>query len=177
MAELTVDLTYGKALYDASVDVGKTEEMYEEGKAILEIFKDNPEFYEFVNSPVISAFKKNDAVRKIFDGKISHEMLNFLCVLMNKGRMRHFEKILNKFGALINTNNGFTMGTLFSVNPPEKEQLEKLEEQTGKLLNKKVKLECKTDKNIIGGVRIYIDGKVIDATIKKRLMDLKETLR
>ena len=39
MAELTVDLTYGTALYEAAKDTGKVELIMKEAEEVLEIFK------------------------------------------------------------------------------------------------------------------------------------------
>ena len=39
MAELAVDLTYGTALMEAAQDVGKQQEILEEGQQIVEILR------------------------------------------------------------------------------------------------------------------------------------------
>lgn len=177
MAELTVDMTYGKALYEVAVDRNKTEAILEDAQGILDIFKAEPEFHEFVCTPVISAAAKKDAVKTIFSGKICDELLNLLFILIDKHRMKEFGGIIRRYKQLINESKGFSTGTIFSVNPLSGEQLETFEQQTGKLIRKSVKLQNKTDSSIIGGVRIFIEGKVIDATIRKRLNDLSESLR
>lgn len=177
MAELTVDLTYGKALFDAATDVNKEDIILDEAQGLLEVFKNEPEFYEFISTPVISAAEKKEAVSKIFSGRICDELLNLLFILIDKRRTKHFSAIIRRYKQLIDQSHGFSIGTLFSVKPLSKEQLTTFEEKTGRLIQKKVKLENKTDSTILGGVRIFIEGKVIDATIRKRLNDLSESLR
>jgi F0F1-type ATP synthase delta subunit len=58
MAELTVDMTYGKALFEAASDMNKEEQILEEALALQEILKENPELLEFIKTPVISAEEK-----------------------------------------------------------------------------------------------------------------------
>ena len=53
MAELTVEITYGKALFEAAKDVGKVDQSLEELKAIAGIVKQEPDCYEFFITPVI----------------------------------------------------------------------------------------------------------------------------
>ena len=77
---------------------------------------------------------------------------------------------------MIDENKGFSLGTIFSIKPLSDGQLESFEKETGKLLRKQVRLENKVDKNLIGGVRIFIEGKVIDASIQRKLMNLRENL-
>lgn len=177
MAELTVDMIYGKALYEAATDMNKTDLILEEAQSLVEIFKNEPEFLEFISTPVISVAKKKKAISSVFIGKISNELINLLFVLIDKGRTRHFGAIIRRYKLLIDENHGFSTGTIFSVKPLSKEQIVSFEDKTGKLIQKKVKLENKTDSTLLGGVRIFIEGKVIDATIRKRLIDLNESLR
>ena len=47
MAELTVDLTYGSALYEAAEDVGKRDEIAKNADWVLEVLRDNPDPSEF----------------------------------------------------------------------------------------------------------------------------------
>ena len=39
-------------------------------------------------------------------------------------------------------------------------------------MKKKVKLENQLDPKLIGGVKILVDGRIIDASIRKRFQDL-----
>ena len=43
MAELTVDLTYGTALYEAAGDVDKRDEIAENADWVLDVFRENPD--------------------------------------------------------------------------------------------------------------------------------------
>jgi len=177
MAELTVDMTYGKALFEAAREVNKTDKIMREAGELSEIFKREKEFFEFLCTPVISASSKKEVVKKIFEGEISSELVNLLYILIDKGRAKHFHRIIKQYRLLLNESHGFTTGVIFSVLPLSAEQLTSFEEKTGKLLQKNVKLENRTDTSIIGGVRIFVEGKVIDATVKKRLSDLAEQLQ
>lgn len=176
MADVTVDMTYGKALFSAAADLGKTDTILEEAAALDELFEQEKEFFEFLCTPVISAAEKKKVIGTVLEDRISPELLHLLYILVDKGRAKHFPRIVRQYRLLINEARGFSMGTVFSVLPLSLEQLAALEEQTGKLLKKKVKLENRTDPHIIGGVRIFIEGKVIDATIKRRLLDLKDRI-
>lgn len=176
MAELTVDMTYGKALFLAAADVNKTELILEEAREILEIFQQNPDFDEFVRTPVISAAEKKQVIRNVFSGKICDELLNLMFILIDKRRAGEFKNIIRQYKKLLDESQGFSIGTIFSAVPLSGEQLAVFEEKTGRLIQKKVKLENKINSSILGGVRIFIEGKVIDATVRKRLNDLRESL-
>ena len=42
-----------------------------------------------------------------------------------------------------------------------------------KHLGHRVELDCSVDKSLIGGVKVTVDGKVIDGSVKQRLHELK----
>lgn len=176
MADVTVDMTYGKALYSAAKDLDRVQEMLAEAEELSELLEKESQFFEFMCTPVISAKEKKDVVSKVFKDQLSQELQNFLFILIDKGRVRHYHRIVRQYRHILHESEGFSAGTIFSVLSLTPEQIESFEEQTGKLLKKRVKLENKIDRKLIGGVRIFIEGKVIDASIKGRLNTLKETI-
>lgn len=173
MAELTVDLTYGNALYMAAKELGKVVPILEESAELLALLENEPDLLAFLNTPAISAREKKAVILKIFDGKLCDELLNLLCILIDKGRTRHFARIIGTYKDLLHKEAGFSYGEILSVKPLSAERLVKFEEEVGKLLGSKVKLENKVDVGLIGGIKVYVDGKVIDASVKGRLKDLR----
>jgi ATP synthase F1 delta subunit len=103
-------------------------------------------------------------------------MINFLLVLIDKGRVGHLRRIVREYELLLHESLGFSKGVIYSVVPLSEAQLASFEEKTGNLIGKKVKLDNRIDQNLIGGVRIFVEGRLIDASVKKRLSDLKETM-
>ena len=177
MAELTVEITYGKALFEAAKDVNKVDQILEELKAISEIFNQEPELYEFFITPVISGPEKKKVIEKIFAERISDEMHNFLWVLIDKRRTASYSRIAREYQKLVNQNLGLSSGTVISAISLTNDQLNSFEEKTGKLLKKNVKLTNKVEPSILGGVKIFIEGKVIDASVRKQLQDLEGRIK
>jgi len=177
MAELTVEITYGKALFEAAKDVNKVEIILEELKEISALFQKEPEFYEFFNTPVISGPEKKSVIKEVFEGRISEEAYHFLLILIDKRRTASFNRILKEYQYLVDQDLGISIGTVVSVEPLDETQLISFEKKTGSLLKKNVKLTNKIDSSILGGVKIFIEGKVIDASIRKQLQDLEGRIR
>lgn len=176
MAELTVDKTYAKGLFLAAREMSKTDEIMQEAKELVALFNREKLFFDYLSSPTVSGDEKKQTVRNVFEGRISQEMVNFLLVLIDKGRVRHFQRIVKQYELLLNESLGFSRGVIYSAVPLSEAQLASFEEKIGQLIDKKVKLDNRIDKNLIGGVRIFIEGKLIDASVKKWLSDLKENL-
>ena len=176
MAELIVDLTYGRALFQAAAEVNKVSVISNEADGLIETLKKEPDFARFLVTPAISAKEKKDVVERIFEGRICDELLNFLRVLIDKGRTRRLVSIIAVYKDLINKVEGFSYGKIMSVAPLTEGRLKRFEQETGKLLKKNVRLENIASPDLIGGVKVLVDGKIIDASIKGRLKDLKGSM-
>ena len=176
MAELTVDLTYGSALYQAAVETNKKDLILDEAFQVQGVFEHNPDFFEFLNFPGISAIEKKDVLKNVFEGKICQELLNLLYVLTDKGRTARYSKIIKAYKDMVDREEGITYGTVYSVEPLKEAQISKLEEQLSALLQEKTKLKNELDPKLIGGFKILVDGRILDASIRKRLQDLGSKL-
>ncbi|MCR5482215.1 MAG: ATP synthase F1 subunit delta [Clostridia bacterium] len=176
MAELAVAMTYGEALFQAASELGKRDLILEEANQVVEILKAEPELQAFINTPVVAPAEKKKVLANIFKDEICEELQNYLFVLVDKGRARYFADTIKVYKELLNAEEGVSYGKIVSVKPLAQERLERFEEETGKLIKTKVKLENETDPRLIGGVKIFIEGKIIDASIRTKLDNLAETI-
>jgi len=176
MAELTVAMTYGQALYEAAEDMNKTAEILEDANGMLEVFKQEPDFLSFLSSPCIAVREKKQVIDTALGSDVCEELKNLIYILIDKGRMPHFPQIIKVYKELINREKGFSYGKIVSVKPLSEKQLKGFEEETGKLLKKNVRLENEIDTRLIGGVMVFIEGKIIDASVRNRLQVLADSL-
>lgn len=172
MAELTVNMTYADALLGAAREAGIEDTVLEESSALLQLLHDDAEFKAFVNYPAISAVEKKKTLQEIFEGRICEELLNFLYVLVDKRRTSNLEGIIKEYRKLVEREEGYSYGTVYSVIRLSDERIAELEEETSKLLQTKVRLVNEIDTKLIAGIKIMIDGKLIDASYRKRFDEL-----
>ncbi len=177
MAELAVARTYGSALYQAAKELGKIELIREELAALQAVFERDPELMLFLSAPSIPGTEKQTVIHDLFDGDLCEEIVNFLLILVEKGRIKRFSKIIAVYERLQDEEEGVILGSIYSAVPLSEDRLAKFEAETGKLLQKKVRLENEIDKSLIGGVRIFADGKMIDASVRARVSALIETIK
>ena len=177
MEKLTVALTYGQALFDAANDREKIDEIGEEYRAVSKVFEENPMLKKLFSIPTIPARNKKTVAENVFGGRVSQELMSFICILIDKRRIGAWDAIGRQYEKLALEKDGFAKGILYSVVPIDKKRLEAFETKTGTALGKHVKLENRIDKSLIGGVRIYADGKLIDASVKARLENMKQRIR
>jgi len=177
MDSLTVDHTYGGALFDVAKERRKITVIGEEYKAVSLVFKENPMLKKLFIVPTLSALEKKRVAKKIFEGRISTELLNYIYILIDKRRIGAWEDIGRYYDKLVWESDGLTKGIMYSASPLDKDRIEAMEKKAGAAIGRKVKLENRIDKSLIGGVRIYVEGKLIDASVKTRLENMKKRIR
>ncbi len=175
--ELAAAMVYGQALFDAAVDLDKVDEIKEEITALDEIFKAQPQYAEIMKNPALPAARKKSLLREAFEGRVMNEVLSFLFILVDKRRFGFYHAIVKHYLKLMDERNQMGYGKIYSVVPLTEEQIARFEEETGKLMGEKIQLKNKIDKNLIGGVKIKVDGKLIDASVSGRLKHMKERLQ
>ena len=88
----------------------------------------------------------------------------------------NYSKIIKAYKDMVDREEGVTYGTVYSVEPLTETQIKKMEDQITDLIKQKTRLENKLDASLIGGIKVLVDGRIIDASIKKRLQDLSSQL-
>lgn len=177
MAELTIEMTYGSALYQAARELGKEQQILEEAQALVGVLKESPDLQSLLNNPTVSPKEKKAFVQKIFEGRICDELLNLLYVLLDKRRARNFTSIIKTYKNLMDKEHGVSYGMIYSVQMLSATRLKEFEEETSKLLRSRVSLQNEIDQTLIGGVKIFVEGKVLDASLRTRLQDLGNTIK
>jgi F-type H+-transporting ATPase subunit delta len=116
--------------------------------------------------------------REIAEASAIHPLVTkFIEVLINKGRIKHIYHIAKSFNELADGAEGIVRGTVFTATRAEAEAAkQRLENTLGKKLNKKVVLTSKEEPSLIGGVLLMVRDKIWDASIKRKLSEIKERL-
>lgn len=175
--ELEVAMTYARALYDAAKDLGHVEEVQDEIIALDKIFRQEKDLKYILDNPAFSRAKKKDSMISIFKGRVHDEVLNFLCILIDKNRYAGFHNIVQEYRKIWDEEQGKGFGLIYSVVPLTEEQIRRFEEQAGQLLRKNIKLRNEVDPSLIGGVRLFVEGKIIDASLEKKLQHMAARIR
>lgn len=167
---------YASALFELAQETGNIDLFDEQIKLIYEAIKDDSEFKAVLNHPQISGDEKLKLLIDVFKDKAVPDILGFFSVVFNKNREAEFIEILKVFIERVEAHRGITTAVLSSAEPLSEEQQSKIKEKLSKNLNKQVNIQTEVSPELIGGVRIRVDGHVIDGTIKKQLDDMKKQL-
>ncbi len=113
--------------------------------------------------------KDEKQIRNIID--------NFARVLVNNQDTTKKSKIIEKFNDIWNQENNITEARVITSVNVDKDILEALNSYISqKTQANKVKIENQLNKDMLGGVIIRYEDKIIDASLKSRVKELKNKL-
>ena len=101
----------------------------------------------------------------------------FVEVLIRDNRLSQVDKIINKFINIWDKENGLVEAEIVSASKLDAHTLEILNEYLLKKTSKQ-KIESKktVDENILGGIIMRYEDKILDGSLRKRLGDLKSSI-
>jgi len=172
-----IEKRYAEALVNLSDEENTVEAYRQELETIGDIFENHEEFKSFILNQTLPANVKKDLIRDLFSGKARAGILNFLFLLVDKGRIGNLPDIIKEFNALADKRKNILNIKIISAVPVEDSLIEKIKDRYGKIHNAAgVKAEVEIDRNVIGGIKILIGDTVTDATLKGRLKQLEELI-
>ncbi|MES2592999.1 MAG: ATP synthase F1 subunit delta [Bacteroidota bacterium] len=168
---------YAKSFIDLTIQQGVLEQAYADMKFILEVCKSNHDFVVFLKSPVIKTDKKQAVIKEIFSGKLNKVTETYLHLIADKKREIYLVEIAAEFVNQYKENKKILTAVITTANGIDdviRKQVMDIVKGTG---NSEVVLEEKINKDIIGGFIIRVGDKQVDASIARKLNNLRRNFK
>ena len=167
---------YGQSLYDLAAAENLTDRLLREMEAVKDIFSENPDYVTLLNEPSIPKRERLGLLDEAFGDSLHEYLLSFIKILVERGLLRNFPACFKRYRASYNAEHGIADGLVISAVPLDEKRLSALTEKLNKLTGKKVSLKQKVDESVLGGVRIELEGKLYDGTVKGRLSEIRQKI-
>ena len=132
--------------------------------------------HDFFISPVVDRPAKERVLAQAFDGKIHSIALHSLLLLVRKRRETLLGAILTQYQALERAARGAEVVTVQSARPLAASDRTRLLARLEAVYRKKFEVTEAVNPSLIGGLRIMMGDRRIDATISGRLNALARDL-
>ena len=156
---------YASALFSIALEENKVEFYKNEIKMLKQVILQNDEILHLLSSCFIQKEDKEKIIDEVFK-KQDINIINFLKVIVNNKRVNYLIKIFDEFIKTCNENLNVKEGIVYSITK----------------LALKVRLNCEVelvnliDERLLGGVKVVIEDKIFDGSIKNKLEKLKSSL-
>lgn len=164
---------YAKSFIDLTIEQGVMEQAYADMKTILEVCKANPDFVIFLKSPVIKTDKKEEVLKQVFSGKLNKVTDAYIQLINSKKREMYLPEIAAEFINQYKENKKILTAVITTASGLDdiiRAQISQIVKGSG---NNEVVLEEKINKDIIGGFIIRVGDKQMDASILRKLNNLR----
>jgi len=167
---------YADAFMKYAQDSIGLEKALDDFKNIKVALSENPEFIELLKAPEVSSFEKFEIIDSLPGNYFTQEFKHFLKLLLKKGRINK----LNDIVEYIRVNYSFagkTQVLLKTSYPLDLDFFPMILQKFKDKFGKEIKLYFDLDGSLLGGVKAVMGNTVIDASIRRRLEDLRKDLQ
>ncbi len=140
---------------------------------LSEIIEAEPQVVLFLDHPLIALDEKERVLEGAIENDLTRRLLRALIALRKSRRMRD---VNDTFADIVRRELEMAEVEVRVPRPLMPELQALLHQALEAWLKRRIHLTVVVDESLIGGVRVQVNGKVIDNTLKSRLETIKELL-
>ena len=167
---------YAVALFSLAEDTQTAVEYMDALYTVKQLLEENPEYIEFLSSPAIELSERIDSIEEAFGASMPEYVVSFLKLLCENGRVRTIYDCIEEFAVLVMASSNRTKAEISSAVELSVKQKEEICKKLEKLTGKAIEPVYIIDESLIGGVKIDVDGKTYDGSIRHRLGEIKDVM-
>ena len=175
MAQL-IAVRYAAALFEIAREKDIIDKFDEQCAMLLTLFENDKEFRSVINHPSITNSQKSEIVENSLKGIIADDIIGLMNLMFQKHREDMLEEVFTEFKSLVLKHKNVAIATVYSAVHLSDDRAEKIRRELEEKLKKQVEIRHILDKSLIGGIKILVDGIVIDTSIQSRINLLKRQL-
>ena len=170
-------ITYGGALYELAKDEGLSAEVLSGLAAFTAVFRDSPDYRRLLSEPSIPKPEREALLDEAWKGHIHPYVLNFVKLLCANGTIAQLPDCEAAYRARYNEDNGILAVSAVSAAPMREELQDKLRRALAAKTGKQIELTVAVDPDLIGGIRLTMQGVQYDGTVRHHLDELQRILQ
>jgi len=171
-----VTANYADVLFELANDHGALDQWLTQAAAIRDVLR-TPKGRGMIEHPRMSGADKRAYLRDVLPAGTHDDMIGFLHMLLSERQEKQIVPALAEFVERGRREGETLLAHVVSAAELKEEQTAYLERLLHQKMVRRVELSTEVDPALIGGFCIYVNGLVIDRTVKKQLNDLRDTIK
>lgn len=168
---------YAEALFSIAMEQNKVAEFANHLEDVKNILSVNPDYPTYLATPALPLSERLSAIDDAFSENMPQEIVSLLKLLCENGHISALNNCITEFLALeMAISNTVTVKVSSQVSLTQ-EQKDKLIQKLEATYHKKMNPIYQIVPDLLGGIRVELEDKVIDGSIQKRLQSLKEVMK
>ncbi len=170
MADLSKE--YASALFSLAYEKNLINDIKEDIDALRKVVKENPEYLDILSSPALTLSNRLSLIDEAFGDKNEY-VVSFLKLLCENRNIATLNECIDEFFLLITELENRTVAKIYYAFELTDLQKEKLVSKLKGITKKEIDPIYIEDTGLIGGIKIELDGKVLDGSLSSRLNNIK----
>lgn len=176
MAELaTIARPYAEAAFRIALE-GSGLDRWSDTLALLDVAVSDENLAKRIHDPNVSDAALEGVILGALGERLDGPGRNFVQVLIGNGRLDLVREIRAQYDELRREHEGVLEARIVSAMPIDDSQVRSLVSALEAKYQRRVNAQVEVDPQLIGGARILVGDKVIDATVRGRLDALRAAL-
>lgn len=173
MTQQTVGKVYAEGLFLLAQEEHSEAQIYKELNEAADVMAQHPDFIGLLDVPTLAVPERIDILRRVI-GDGTGTMENFLCLLVERRRIRRIEEIRIEFNKLYHETFGIAEVFVTSAAALSDSQREELKTVLGKKLQKTVELRESIDPSLLGGMIVQYGDTRMDNSLRTRMQRFRQ---
>ena len=168
---------YGSALFELADEEGIEECILHELLVLKDILKSNPDFMKLLDAPNINLDERIGTIDMVFKDKLHKYLCSFMKLMTERRHIPYLFACFSEYERCYEEHNAIVEAHVTSAvelsETQKKALFEKLREKAGK----KIVMKCHVEPELIGGIKVNMDGVLFEGSIRARLDELRTNLK
>lgn len=176
MKRSAVAKRYAQALFEAAKSKGTIDVVGNQLNRLHSTFTEVPQYRMILSAPQVSDDQKLALIEDNVEEGISSILEGFLRLLLRKDRIEHLGYIAELYQRLADENRGVVKAHVTTAIQIDEGMIDSLKNNLGMITGKKVDIVPKVDPEIIGGVVVVINNRIVDQSVRSLLKQVRDEL-
>jgi F-type H+-transporting ATPase subunit delta len=169
---------YATALFELALESKAVDQVQSDLKAFDALIASSPDLTRLVRSPVFSADEQSKALAAILDkGGIKGIAANFLRVIAANRRLFAVSEIIRGFNALVARHKGEVTAEVTVADKLSDARMDEIRAALKQVTGKDVQIDVTVDPSIIGGLKVKVGSRMVDASLRTKLNSIKFAMK
>jgi F-type H+-transporting ATPase subunit delta len=175
-AQDPVAARYAQALLTAAKAENHLEEALDDVTAVGGLCRAHPELMAVLRDPGIQSEQKVELLDRVLGGAWSGLVRAFVRMVIARRRAESLPAIAEALAAFMEAERGRLHAVIRSASPVEELVLARLRAALERREGLTVVLTTEVDPSLLGGLQIRLDHRVIDGSVRRQLVELRQRL-
>jgi F-type H+-transporting ATPase subunit delta len=176
MREPTIAKNYAETLLELAQRSGDLRAWGDMLDSIAEAMESDRRLRVFLESPRVSAQRKNEVMQKAYGSQLPRNFLRFLQALVKHRRQMLIPEIAHAYHDLVDQVEGRVHASVTVAREADDADRDLVVKQLSRVLGKQVVPHFHVNPSILGGVIVRVGDTVLDGSVRRRLATLRSRM-